>query len=135
MSSVVLQAKAFDRAAAQHFKRWTPRSLQAVRACLVDGERLSVVAKAHDMKPQTLVNARLRFLKRYYAERQVKVDADTFIKRYTPDGAAALKPFTKGLRRLVASGYSTPQIQAYLKLNGITLPSPTVRAFLRRLSR
>ena len=133
MPSASLKLEDFERIANVYCKGWAVTSINAVRAILVDGERVSIVAKQCGVKPQTIVTLRKRFLNIFYAKSPVKLEAEQFMRRVVPDGAGALKPFRTELKRLLASGYSPRQIAEYLRVNDVNVKATVLNEFLKGL--
>lgn len=98
------------------------------RALLVDGEALSDVALAADMKPQQANVIRTRFV-----EKAKQVRLQEFMKQETPKQlSAALEPFAAEMDTLRDKGYTVEQIVSYLADNGVQASVTTVRTFMRK---
>lgn len=121
-----MDAAAFQRAASE-CKRWSDRSLGVAWALLVEGNPLSDVAAANEMKPQQANVIRARFV-----EKAKQARLKEFMKQETPKQlSVALEPFAADMSTLRDKGYSVDQIVGYLADNGVQASATTVRSFMR----
>lgn len=134
MSSNAVSAKEFDRVARLHCRRWTARSLDVVRAVLVESKGLTEVAKAHDMTRQQVNVLRTRFLDRMKRAAVVKLPASQFMQTVTPASASVLDTFRDDIRQLVKRGYSQEQIADFLQANEVQVSAGELTTFLGALN-
>lgn len=130
MSSDAVSAEDFDRVARLHFRRWGERSLNVVRALLVDSRRITDVAEEFGMKPQQANVLRSRFLDRMKSKGVVKLPAEQFMQSVTPARASVLDPFRNDIKQLCKRGYSETQIADFLRANDVTVPAAELTNFL-----
>lgn len=123
MAGETVSAKEFDRVKRLHCRRWEARSLDAVRALLVDRKRISDVAEQFGMKPQQVNVLRARFFERMRREAAVKLPASQFMGTVAPANSSVLEPFKADIKQLVKRGYSTAQIADFLRANDIKVPA------------
>lgn len=127
-----MAAAQFERVAAKC--RWYERSLNVVRAILVDGVPLADAAAVHDM---SIKQARVllgRFNEK--AERVRIAELESFMRQEAPRHAAtfeALVPFTDEVRTLHVNGYTVDQIVNFFGQKNINTSATTVRRFLRSI--
>ncbi len=133
MNSEALSAQEFDRIAERHCKRWSKRSLDAVRSLIVDGKRLIDVAVAYKMTSQQANVLRQRFLDRVQKDAQIKVPAVEFMQSVSPASEQPLDAFRNEIRQLVKHGYSCEQIHDYLSQNDIQVDRDELTIFLEAL--
>lgn len=126
-----MDAAQFDRVASKC--RWYERSLNVVRAILVEGLPLADAAAAQQMTPK-----QARVLLGRFNDKAQKVRADEleeFMRQEAPRHAnptfETLEPFTQEVRTLQANGYTVEQIVTFFKQRNITTSATTVRRFLR----
>jgi hypothetical protein len=120
----------FEKAKAQ-CHRWAPRSLEAMHALLVDGQRPSVVATLFNMTPQQVNTLRIRFLEKMKRATPVKVPAEQFMKTVAPAMPVTLATFTADLVRLHKNGYSDQQLVDFLQANDVQATTRQVSKLLR----
>ncbi|CAH0356002.1 hypothetical protein [Aquabacterium sp. CECT 9606] len=131
MSSDAVTAEEFDRIARLHCRRWEARSLDVVRALLVDQRRISEVAEAFGMKPQQANVLRTRFLDRMKSKGAVKLPAEQFMQSVNPAAqASVLDPFKDDIKQLVKRGYSEAQITEFLNVNDVQVSDTELTTFL-----
>lgn len=118
-----LDAARFERVASRC--QWSERTLEVVRALLVDGRQLAEVAAAFQIKPQSAHTLRSRFLKRVEKDRL----AD-FISGQPPSSVLPLRERDSEIRTLEAKGYSIEQILSYLASSGTSVSETTLRTYL-----
>lgn len=126
-----MAADEFERVAGE-CKRWEPRSLNVVRALLVDGIAPSIVAQAFDVTPQHAGVLRRRFEARALEVGKKKVSAEDFMQAVKPEGDATLEPFRRELQKLRTNGYSNEQLRLYLVENGIDTTESKIEQFLTK---
>lgn len=119
----------FEEVARLHCHRWEARSLKAVRALLVDGERLADVAKEFGMRPQQVNVLRSRFLEAMGRAGVVKITAEQFMQKVTP-ATSVLEPFKKDIKQLTKAGYSESQIAEFLHENKVKVSAEELKSFL-----
>ncbi|MDP4573461.1 hypothetical protein Q8O96_30795 [Pseudomonas sp. LPH60] len=128
-----MDAAQFDRVASKC--RWYERSLNVVRAILVDGVPLADAAAAHEMSPKQARVLLGRFNDK--AEQVRVVELEEFMRQEAPrHGNAtfeALEPFSKEVRTLRDNGYTVEQVVSFFKLKNITTSATTIRRFLRSI--
>lgn len=110
--------------------RWSSRSLGVVRLILVEGAPSSNAATAHDMS-----NNQARVLLQRFIDKATQSRVAAFMEHEKPRLAATavkeLERFDGDLRTLAGKGYSTAQLVAFLKSNGVITSAATVRKFIR----
>ena len=134
MPNNALSAETFERFARLHCRRWEARSLEVVRALLVESKRVTDVASQFGMKPQQAVVLRTRFLDRMREKGAVKVPATEFMQSVMPPNASPLDPFRDDLKQLVEHRYSVEQIKEYLQRNDLQVSEIELTAFLEALN-
>lgn len=113
-------------------RNWSDRSLSVARALLVDGDPLSRVAEAHDMKPQQASVIRARFVKKDTPTVTSRVKA--FMQREEPKGPISrLEAFSTDIKTLRDKGYTVEQIVAFLAENGVEVRPDVVQTFLESI--
>lgn len=125
----MIDGDVFKRVADLHCRRWAARSLDAVRALLVGGERPSEIAERLDMKPQQVVELRRRFLELLKRDVAVKVPATRFMQTVPPD-REALELFRNEIKILVQNGYTEEQIRDFLHTNNVDVTADQIKTFL-----
>lgn len=126
-----MAAEEFERVA-RGLRRWHSRSLEVVRALLVDGEAPSVVARQHNVTPQHAGVLRRRFEAKALEVSKKKVSAEDFMQAVKPGGDAALEPFRRELVQLRRSGYTNEQILLFLLENSIDTTESTLDQYLSK---
>lgn len=141
MSVGPLTTKEFNRAARLHCLRWSPRSLNVVRALLVydpDGPvpQLSKIAKSFGMTRQQANILRGRFLERMKGDVATKrLPAEQYMQSVDPALInAALLGFSDDIKTLVKRGYSNEQIAEFLHGNDVNVSSADLTIFLGALN-
>lgn len=129
MHNDVISLDDFNRIAQIHCQRWEPRSLEVVRALLVAGEKLSIIANKFHMKPQQANVLRTRFLERMRREAIVKLPAQEFMQSVTPN-SPILEPFKNDIKQLLKGGYSETQIIDFLHANDVKITVKELTIFL-----
>jgi len=123
----------FERVAALYCRRWEKRSIDAMRALLVDKVRLSEVAEKYEMKPQQAIVLRTRFNEYMLRAATVKMSAENFMHSVPPESASIFEPFKTDIKKLIAKKYSETQISEYLKANGVSVPMEDLISYLRTI--
>lgn len=124
--------------AADEFERvastcsWGARSLDVVRALLVDGTAPSIVAEQFDVTTQHAGVLRRRFEAKALTMSKKKITAEDFMQIVKPEGDAALEPFRRELQTLRTNGYSNEQLRLYLLENGIDTTESKLEQFLTK---
>ncbi|QGG78941.1 hypothetical protein [Pseudomonas syringae] len=127
-----MAAAQFERVAAKC--RWYERSLNVVRAILVDGVPLADAAAVHEMSTKQARVLLGRFNEK--AERVRIAELESFMRQEAPRHAAtfeALEPFTDEVRTLHSNGYTVNQIVSFFEQKNINTSVTTVRRFLRSI--
>lgn len=133
-NDAVITAEEFDRAAALHCWRWEARSRDVVRALIVDRESLSSVACRFGMTPQQANVLRRRFL--HYVRRAavIKIPAEQYIRQVAPSSKSILDLLKKDLKQLINGGYTEAQIEKFLRVNDLYIPTEELTKFLEVIS-
>lgn len=125
-----MDAKKFSLVASSYCKKWSKRSLEVVRALLVEGVSLDEAALTFNMKSQQASVLRGRFYKK---EQLFDTDrVQQFMEREKPKLLdIKLEPFLQDILTLRDKGYSNEQIIVYLKENGIHTTLESLENFIR----
>lgn len=130
MTGDAVTATEFDRVKLLHCRRWEARSLEAVRALLVDQKRLKDVATDYGMKPQNVNTLRRRFLAKMEKAKAVKLPTSEFMAAVAPEGVSVLEPFASDIKQLVNHGYSQAQVSEFLRANEVNFTDSELSKFL-----
>jgi hypothetical protein len=131
---IAITAEEFDRAAALHCGRWEARSRAVVRALVVDHDSLSAVASRFGMTPQQANELRRRFLDRVRRAAVIKMPAEQFMRQVPPSNAALLALLKKDLKQLLHGGYTEAQIEEFLRVNNLDIPTEELTQYLKVIS-
>lgn len=133
MSSVAtFSADEFDRLAELHCPRWEARSIDIVRALLVDADStVKSVADKFGCKPQQVRVLQKRFLERVGTNGNVKVPAEQFMKTVKPATQEGLEPFRADIGKLTRHGYAFEQIAEFLRANDVQFTDDELNHFLK----
>lgn len=126
-----MAADEFDRVAST-CGRWHSKSLDVVRALLVEGKTPSEAAQAYDVTAQHAGVLLRRFKARASEVSKKKVSAEDFMQAVKPEGLATLEPFRRELIQLRSNGYTNEQLRLYLVENGIDTTTTNIDQFLTK---
>ncbi len=129
-SSNAVSAEDFDHIAKLHCRRWEDRSLDVVRAILVDLMTVTDAAEKFGMTRQQANVLRTRFIERMEKAAAVKLPAEQFMRKVLPANAVSLDTFKDDIRQLVKRGYSKEQIAEFLRANDVRVSERELSTFL-----
>ncbi len=104
-------------------KRWSADSLAIVKNVLLDGKDMGDVAKQFNVKPQ-----QVRVLKERFQQKLVDAKIKAFAAKVPP---AAIAAHLSEVKELASRGYTSHQIAAYLREQGIQADEKTIQSFLQ----
>lgn len=127
---VTFSGDEFKRLVELHCPRWAARSIDIVRAVLVDSKTVPSVAKEFGIKPQHARVLLKRFIERARKTGGVKLPAEQFMQSVKP-AMPGLEPFRIDIGKLTRNGYAFEQIADFLRANEVKFSDDELKDFLK----